>query len=119
LGVLAQRLVRRLCENCKKPHKASKQELSLLGLVSKSKPIIYGAGGCEKCGHSGFRGRIGIYELITVDKKLKEIIHNEEGELASTSYVRSVSPSIRQHGHQLVIQGITSIEEVLYVTQND
>lgn len=119
LGVLAQRLVRRLCDNCKKPHSTSKQELSMLGLVSGSKPEIYRPGGCEKCGHSGFRGRIGIYELIAIDKKLKEIIYNEDGELASTSYVRSVCPSIRQHGHQLVIQGITSIEEVLYVTQND
>lgn len=119
LGVLAQRLIRRLCENCKKTYLASKQELSLLGLVSRSKPKLYHSDGCEKCGHSGFRGRIGIYELITIDEKLREMIHNEDGELALISYVRSVSPSIRQHGHQLVIQGITSIEEVLYVTQED
>ena len=67
LGVMAQRLVRLLCRDCREAHRATDAEAEWLGLSPGENPQVYRAVGCDHCNHSGYRGRTGIYELIEVD----------------------------------------------------
>ncbi|MBZ9613029.1 type II secretion system ATPase GspE [Rheinheimera maricola] len=119
LGVLAQRLVRTLCPHCKTAHEPDKEERSLLGAAKKDGVVIYRATGCEHCNHTGYRGRTGIHELLLVDEHIRELIHNGKGEQAIEKYVRQHSPSIRADGFSKVLNGETTLEEVLRVTRED
>ncbi|TKB47641.1 type II secretion system protein GspE [Ferrimonas sediminicola] len=117
LGVLAQRLVRTLCDECKIPHQTDPREMELLGLTSPT--TIYRACGCEACNHSGYKGRTGIHELLVVDDQIRELIHGGRGELAIEKYVRQSVPSIRADGCAKVLEGRTTLEEVLRVTREE
>ncbi|MDP5135144.1 type II secretion system ATPase GspE [Rheinheimera baltica] len=119
LGVLAQRLVRTLCPHCKASHEPDKEERNLLGVAKKEGVIIYRAIGCEHCNQTGYRGRTGIHELLMVDEHIRELIHNGKGEQAIEKYVRQHSPSIRSDGFSKVLNGETTLEEVLRVTRED
>jgi general secretion pathway protein E len=119
VGMIAQRLVRLLCNECKKPHTASVAECELLGVNENSPPTIYSANGCETCHGLGYRGRTGIYELIPVDDKLRQMIHENTSEYIMERYAREQSPNIRQDGIRRVLAGQTSLEEVLRVTTKD
>ena len=116
IGVLAQRLVRVLCPDCKQPRAASQSECQLLG---ESQAQIYEAKGCEACNHTGYRGHPGIYELILVDESLRVMIHDGESEQSMDTYARQSTPSIRQDGWRRVLAGETTMEEVLRVTRED
>ena len=70
VGMLAQRLVRVLCPDCRERYGADSFECQFLGIDYARAPKIFRAAGCELCGHTGFRGRIGIYELVVVDERL-------------------------------------------------
>ncbi len=118
IGVLAQRLVRLLCPHCKEPRQANAVDCKLLGLPEEaSPPTLYHPKGCPSCGHSGYRGRSGIYELVPVDDRLRNLIHDGAGEHEMESYARTLSPSIRQDGVRRVLAGQTSLEEVLRVSR--
>lgn len=118
LGVLAQRLVRRLCPACRESYQASKAERALLGVEDKDL-TLYHPRGCEHCNQTGYRGRTGIHEFIVIDEKLRELIHNGRGEQALVKQVRKAVPSIRDDGFSKVLAGVTSLEEVLRVTRED
>lgn len=113
-ALMAQRLVRKLCADCKKPHDASESECERIGLPTGSR--IYHAVGCDKCHHTGYRGRTGIYELIPVDDGLRQLIHEGVGEQAMLAHARQFSSSIDEDGRRKVLAGITSVEELLRVT---
>ncbi len=113
-ALMAQRLVRVLCKECKEPHEATESECQRLGLPSGV--IVHQAVGCEHCHHSGYRGRTGIYELIPVDDQLRLLIHEGAGEQTMLKHARSHSKSIFDDGRDKVISGMTSVEEVLRVT---
>ena len=124
LGVLAQRLVRTLCPHCRQSHLPDAEELQLLALPNTNKQPnileIYRAVGCGECNFKGYKGRTGIHELLPVDEKIRELIHNGKGEQAIERYIREVSiPSIRQNGFDKVLLGMTTLEEVLRVTRED
>ena len=119
LGVLSQRLVRTLCHDCKEPHLADERECELLGVDKDSQTTIYRPVGCETCNYNGYKGRTGIHELLVVDEAVRELIHNGKGEQAVEKYIRTFSPSIRQDGCSRVLQGQTSLEEVLRVTREE
>jgi len=119
LGVLAQRLVRTLCPHCKESHLPDEEERHLLGLSDDNTANIHRAVGCEKCNFKGYRGRVGIHELLPVDEHVRELIHNGHGEQAIEKYVRTSSASIRRDGFDKVMQGLTTLEEVLRVTRED
>ena len=119
LGVLAQRLVRTLCKDCRLEHTPDAQERELLGLEEGDNRTIYRANGCKKCGHNGYRGRTGIHELLMVDDNIRELIHHGKGELAIEKYVRGRVPSIRHDGMSKVLAGVTTLEEVLRVTREE
>jgi len=116
LGVLAQRLVRRLCNDCKQPYQANEIDCDRFGFDRTKPPTLYKANGCPKCNYQGYRGRSGIYELVEIDDTLRTMIHDGSGEHNIEAYARKKSPSIRQDGIDKVVAGETSVEEVLRVT---
>jgi general secretion pathway protein E len=119
LAVLSQRLVRTLCPDCKKPHTPDASELEILGENANSDTVIYSPHGCAACNQTGYRGRTGIHELLLVDEKVREMMHEGVGEQAIERYIRQSTPSIREDGCRKVLSGVTSLEEVLRVTRED
>ncbi|CAM3634464.1 type II secretion system ATPase GspE [Parendozoicomonas haliclonae] len=119
VGVMAQRLVRLLCDNCKEPYTADDAECEQLGVEKNNAPTLYHAKGCKECKMHGYRGRTGIYEVVTIDDTIRRMIHRNEGEMAIVDYMRQTSPSIRADGMSKVLDGRTTLEEVLRVTQDD
>ncbi|KGY07515.1 type II secretion system ATPase GspE [Vibrio sinaloensis] len=117
LGVLAQRLVRTLCSDCKEPYEADKETKKLFGLKKKEDLTLYRPCGCETCNYKGYRGRTGIHELLVVNEQVQELIHGEAGEQAIEKAIREDVPSIREDGLSKVRNGITSLEEVMRVTK--
>ncbi len=114
--VMAQRLVRLLCSHCKEQYLPNEAERDMLKLPADTKICRPAASGCKHCNHQGYRGRKGIYELIEVNERLRHLIHEQAGEQELLAEARKHSPSISDDGRQCVIDGITSIEEVLRVT---
>ena len=117
IGVLAQRLVRVLCRECREPTDPDSLETNFLGIDRDQ--TIYRAVGCERCHGTGFHGRTGIYELIAVDNELRQLIH----ENSSEQLLRHASPNengtIRDDGRRKVLSGITTVQEILRVTLED
>ena len=119
LGVLAQRLVRVLCDECKRAYVADEAECALFGLAPDQAPTLYHAEGCDACRQLGYRGRTGIYELVLFDDSLRSMIHTRATEQDMTRHARELGPSIRDDGLRKVREGVTTIEEVLRVTSED
>jgi general secretion pathway protein E len=119
IGVLAQRLVRKLCPHCKIAHTASHTECEWLGVATATPPTIYQPGTCEQCNQLGYHGRTGVYEFISIDDKLQSLIHDGVGEQEMEKYARQFSKSLRQDGRRLILAGQTSLEEVIRVTKED
>ncbi len=119
VGVLAQRLVRTLCVECSVRQDADASECRFLGVEPTWPPKVYHPGGCDACGHSGYRGRTGIYELIAIDDGLRQQIHDQVSEHELSKYVRQFSPGIREDGRAKVLEGVTTVSEVLRVTLED
>ncbi|TFG39392.1 MAG: type II secretion system protein GspE, partial [Chromatiales bacterium] len=116
IGVLAQRLVRVLDDGTKIPYTASEYECEVLGVDPSDPPTLYRAG---TGGNRGFVGRTGIYELITLDDRMREMIHEGVSEHEFERYARNSSPSIRADGRRQVLLGRTTVDEVLRVTRED
>ncbi|MFP6816245.1 MAG: type II secretion system ATPase GspE [Pseudomonadales bacterium] len=113
VGMLAQRLVRVLCPDCRQHRNATASELEFLGERSA---LVYDAGGCESCQQSGFKGRTGIYELVPVDDTLRQLIHDQVSEHELAGYARRRTPGIRDDGKAKVLAGVTTVQEILRVT---
>lgn len=118
-AVLAQRLVRRLCPTCKEAYEPDDAERKLLGLGVGLRATIYRPVGCGRCGHSGYEGRIGVYELMIVDETLRRLIHEDasEAEMAAQAFRRA--DTLAMSGFRHVVNGLTSIEEVLRVVRQE
>jgi type IV pilus assembly protein PilB len=117
-GVLAQRLVRRICDECKEPYKASgniEKYLQRAGIEASD--LVHGAG-CDKCRHTGYAGRVGIFEMLTIDDKYRELINTEtNADVMSRAFAKSGKPTLFMDGMQKVKKGLTTVEEVLRVTE--
>lgn len=121
VGILAQRLVRRVCPKCREPHRATREELARLGLDSiPSEATVYRAKGCDECFHTGYSGRIAIYELLPIDDDLRSVILRNADALSlkKAAIARGFKP-MRYDGLRKILQGVTTIEEVLATTQED
>ena len=117
IGVGAQRLVRRLCTACRKPFSADAAQLRALGFTPTD-GTLYSAQGCPACNHTGYRGRTGIYELLTVDDDLRRLVHDRASEQVLRAHVVSHGMrSLRDDGMRLAAQGLISLEEVVRVTR--
>jgi len=121
VGILAQRLVRKLCQHCKEETIPNEKDCELLGISNKENPVIYRPrkDGCEHCLHLGYHGRTGIYEFIEIDDELRSLIHDGANEITLIKHARLKSPGIRHDGLRRILHGDTSIEEVLRVTQEN
>ncbi len=117
LGVLSQRLVRKLCNNCKEPYVSSLSECEKLNITQRPRPTLYKAVGCGQCSNLGYAGRLGIHEIVIVDSVLQTMIHDGAGEHELERQARTQTNSIRQDGVAKILAGETSIEEVLRVTR--
>ena len=119
IGVVAQRLVRLLCDNCKEAYTASANECALLGVPPENPPTLYAAVGCEQCKQQGYTGRSGIYELVLIDDTMRSLIHDNASEQEMHNHARTITPGIRQDGIRRVLEGQTTLDEVIRVTQED
>ena len=118
VGVLAQRLVRRLCPHCRQlltPDAALAMRLAI-SHAELEKHTVYEAAGCAKCMQIGFRGRTAIYEFVSVDKQVRRLIHDNAGEPTIEAHVRRFSPSLFDNGRDKVLAGETTAEELIRVT---
>ena len=111
--IISQRLVRRLCLNCSYLEDPSKEVSKLFDLKPNQK--ISNSKGCEQCSNTGYQGRIAIAECIQVDRELKEMIHNNSSENEIANYVFKDNQSIDQASLDLLINGITSADELIRV----
>jgi general secretion pathway protein E len=120
LGVLAQRLVRTLCPDCRgvaPPSDGEGRLLDALGLHART-PLA-SASGCESCSGSGYRGRTGVYELMAIDEPLRRLIHDGAGELAlRDAALQAGMRTLRADGARWVESGATSLAELLRVTRD-
>jgi general secretion pathway protein E len=149
IGILAQRLVRVLCEACKEPYQATTHELAQLGLDpertrkrmqlkpspryvlpgveyerpgSKLRgiPTFYRARGCERCDNKGFSGRLGIYELLVAEDTVgKLVLANADAQSIKRAAVSAGMDTLRDDGARKVLLGRTTVEEVVAATQDD
>lgn len=117
IGVLSQRLMRRLCRECRSPRMAEASELILMGLPPTREVTLYEPVGCSTCNRQGYRGRTGIYELITVTDDLRTLIHDNAAEQAMLAEIRPQSPAIFSDGVNNVLAGTTSLSELLRVSR--
>ncbi|MBX9660416.1 MAG: Flp pilus assembly complex ATPase component TadA, partial [Nitrospiraceae bacterium] len=120
MAVLAQRLLRQICPDCKKPYKPTVDELSRLGLDSKGPFTFYRGAGCPNCSQTGYRGRTGIYELLVLDDEVRRLI----GAKADSSVIKQAGIAkgmitLKQEGAMKVAQGVTTTEEVMRITQQE
>lgn len=115
-GVLAQRLVRRLCPACRVARPVTASEKALLSAAGSLPTHLWHPHGCEQCRQSGYRGRIAIHEVIAIDPSLRRAIGEVQGENATEILLRQHARSLRQNGLLRAVQGDTSLEEVLRVT---
>lgn len=117
LGVLAQRLVRCLCTQCREAYAPSASDLILLEGATPT--VLYRPTGCPACTHTGYHRRTGIYELLRVDDGLRHLIHDRVAEQELRKYaLQQGMQSLRQDGLRLVSKGVTSLEELLRVTRD-
>ncbi|MDE2600147.1 MAG: Flp pilus assembly complex ATPase component TadA [Rhodocyclaceae bacterium] len=113
IGVIAQRLVRRLCPHCRISYQAGPAEARILGVEEGSAPLIYRAGACEYCHHRGYRGRLAIMEVLRMDGDIDELIARR----ATAREIRNAANakgfrSLAEDAVRRILEGATSIEEV-------
>ena len=121
-GIVGQRLVRKICDNCKRPYKPTEEQLRELELTPEEtagKTFYYGKG-CDYCNNTGYRGRMGIYEIMTLDDDIKEAIMARK----STNILREMAIQkgmrpLRTSGTMAIYDGLTTIEEVVKETVLD
>lgn len=120
LGVVAQRLARKICPDCKEEYLPSNAELNAVGLSGKIEGVKFYRGiGCDACRHSGYKGRTGIHEILVTDEKIRDLIVNR----ASVRMIRDEAAKkgfkdMRFDGLKKVIAGIITVEELLRVTRD-
>jgi general secretion pathway protein E len=120
IGTIAQRLVRKLCFECREAYTASESEMQTLELEPDQAPVtIYRAKGCSKCNHLGYKGRIGIFEVVPIDNNMRQLIHDGVGEHGLEEQARNRSNSIKHNACSKVLTGETSLEEIIRVTQKE
>jgi general secretion pathway protein E len=121
VGVLAQRLVRVLCNECRKPYEATAEELAEIGVRHPGRPVrVYAAEGCAACSYSGYHGRLGIFELMLVDDEIRAMVSkNVDSKTIKAQAVSKGMGTLRADGARKVLKGLTSVAEVLRATEEE
>lgn len=121
-GIMAQRLVRINCENCKEPYDPTDAEMSLLGISREMLPELHlkKGRGCNKCGLSGFSGRKGLFEIFVINDEIQRLIFERESSSLIRKRARELGMrTLREDGIRKVNAGITTLDEVMRVTMGD
>ena len=119
-AVIAQRLVRKICQKCKKPYEVQTRELLELDISKKdAEPVkFYKGEGCSECNGSGYKGRAGLYELLIMDDAIRELIVKRASSATIRNKAREAGmKTLRENGVAKIIEGLTSVEEVLRETK--
>lgn len=116
-GILAQRLVRQLCGECKVPLADTSTYAAQLGLNASDDVTLYEAAGCPACNHTGYKGRLGIYELAIVDDVMRRMIQEGASEQDMSAHAFAKADTLSASGRQLVLEGVTTVSEVLRVSR--
>ncbi len=121
VAALAQRLVRVLCTLCREPYQPTRADLDEIGIRSlPADAQVYRPGGCPECNHAGYRGRLGIFELMLIDDSIRDLItQNVDAKTIKRAAIRSGMRTLRDDGAAKVLRGVTSIAEVLRVTEEE
>ena len=118
LGVLAQRLVRRICPHCKTSYAPSNEELAEINVKQEQGIQFYRGAGCDRCFHSGYKGRLGLYELMPVTSRIKaQVLKSQDSEELRKVALEQEMVSLFSRGVELVLSGETTAEEILRVTR--
>ena len=117
VGVIAQRLVRRLCPACKQPYYATDYEKRLLGVPLEQEVTLYKPCGCEQCNNTGYKGRIGVYEIMTITPKIRRVItsHGNAEEIKEAALSEGMN-TLRMSSSKMAMRGITSFSEMIKVS---
>jgi type IV pilus assembly protein PilB len=117
IGIIAQRLVRKLCQHCKEPATATADERDILGLPPSEPPIqLYNAVGCKHCGNTGFAGRTGLYELMPISRHLAQLIDSGSSSVAlEDAAVTEGMKTLAMQGKLKALNGQTTLNEVVRV----
>ncbi len=120
VGVLAQRLIRKLCPHCKKPREATKDEKELLKYPVDEPLTVYEPGGCPMCNDTGFFGRTGVYEIMEMSPNLKHLITIKSNtETLKAAALEEGMHTLRMSAAQYVIEGVTTMREMLKVSMEE
>lgn len=114
-GIVAQRLVRRLCQSCKRPAVIGPQERTALASIGEADATVYEAVGCPRCSGSGYVGRVGLYEYVAVDDAFRRLIHAEASEEEMSVCAFRSSEPLLHSGLRAAASGVTSLSDVLRV----
>lgn len=116
VGVISQRLVRKICPRCKEEHEANAQEKLILGLDSYEKHPIYRGKGCPYCGNTGYAGRIGVYEIMEVTREHRELIMaNKSADEIKDLSIKKGMKTLKEACVQMVLNGTTTIDELVRI----
>jgi type II secretory ATPase GspE/PulE/Tfp pilus assembly ATPase PilB-like protein len=121
-AVLAQRLIRRLCSNCKQPGELTDTEMRALGIESGqiSEAQVMKPVGCEQCRQIGYRGRMGIFEVFVIDDEVRHMINKRSPTFVLRQRARELGMrTLREDGVRKVLAGLTSADEVISITVGD
>ena len=116
-AVVAQRLVRRLCPACRRPEPADRAAAKLTGLAEGQ--TIFRAVGCGACNHTGYQGRVGVYEALRVDDRIRRLISEDAGEDAIAEAAFQTGASLSEQARRYVAEGVTTAEEAARVARQD
>ncbi len=118
LAIQAQRLVRRVCTDCKVEHPISPDEANVLEIDAKDYPVLQRGTGCERCGGTGYRGRIGLYELLVMSDAIRHhIASGADANVIREQAIREGMKTLRQDALEKLAAGLTTPEEVVRVTR--
>jgi len=121
-AIMAQRLVRKVCEKCKEPYTPTESELRLLGPAAQqlSRTQLYHGAGCADCSFTGYRGRIGIFEIFLINDEVRNLIFDQVPATVLRQKARELGMrTLREDGIRKVVAGQTTLSEVLRVTMGD
>ncbi len=121
-GIISQRLVRRICPNCKEAYEPSEDELLELGMPAKSGMLFYKGKGCPNCFHTGYRGRTAVFEMLEITSKVRAMISRRAGRDEIETELKKPESgfvSLRKNALRLVLEGVTTGEEVLRVISEE
>jgi general secretion pathway protein E len=120
LGVLAQRLVRRVCSKCRRPVEISPEAMGMVSAGSGEPATVYEGQGCDECAQTGYRGRCGIYELLLVNESIKQLVlKRSSADVIRDAAAKQGMRTLREDGWRTVRKGVTSVAEVVRVTQEE